>query len=917
MPTEPERLSSAIAALESQRTLLGDAVVDAALRPLRAKFAALATGSDDQGPDLRQVTILFLDVVGSTQLSTQLDPEDVHTVMDGALARFTTIVEAHGGKVLQYAGDNLLAVFGVAMSREDDAERAVRCGLALLDEGQVQKMRVRRTHAHDGFDVRVGIHTGSVLLGAADSVDGAGSIRGSAVNVAARMEQLAPPGQLRISQATHALVRGQFQAERQVPAAVKGVDEPMVTYLVRAGAGSRVASRGVSGVETRMVGRDAELQALQQAFGRLAAQRCLMRIHIVGEAGLGKSRLLQEFDTWLLNGAQPVVRLHARATPATQSRPYGMLRDLLVSWLGVADDASAEEARDRFDAAMAPLLRTGDDGDLAQAQAHALGHLIGFDHSASPHVRGIIDDGRQIRQRGFHAAVQALRRLCVREGVPVMLLCDDLHWADEGSLDFLDQLALDCTHLPMAVIGLMRPELFERRVSHGAGIHALRIDLQPLGMRVSAQLADEVLKKLPLAPAALRDALVGRADGNPFFMEELVNMLIDQRVIAIDSGEWWLAKETFSSTAVPPTLAGVLQVRLDHLPIAERRALRHASAIGLTFWDRALDEGAAAALPGLLARGLLHARPGDALEGAQAYAFKHQLLHRVVYDTLLKSERRESHARAAQWLSSLSASRVDEFAAAIGEHHEKAGAAAQARAYYARAAQHARARFAHAQVLALVARALGLQADDGVARRDALAQRWQLLDVQERTLDSLGRRAEQRIAIDGLHEIAEALADDVRRGEVAWRRCDIALRTSDFEATQRWAQEALRLAARQCSVELLLRAQHRLAAALRALGDVAGGKAAASIGLTESRARAAYPRGTIPQQSVRVRRGRAGPRGWCGHRAAIARTRSCAGRSARRGDHSDQPGRGVARDRCRCRGAGASGAGLAGGSGRG
>lgn len=361
MPTEQERLAAAIAALESQRTLLGDAVVEAALGPLRDKLAALSGASDDTGPDLRQVTILFLDVVGSTRLSTRLDPEEVHALIDGALARFTAIVRTHGGKVLQYAGDNLLAVFGAGASREDDAERAVRCGLALLDDAHARHARP----GHDGFDVRVGLHTGGVLLGGTDGVDGAGSIRGRAVNVAARMEQLAPPGHLRISHATHALVRGLFDAERQEPVTVKGVDEPMVTYLVRGVGPARVAARGVEGVDTRMVARDAELLALQQAFARLAAQRRLQRIHIVGEAGLGKSRLLHEFDAWLGARAQRVVRLQARATPATQSRPYALLRDLLASWLGMADDACAEAARERFELGIVPLLGTGEARDEA------------------------------------------------------------------------------------------------------------------------------------------------------------------------------------------------------------------------------------------------------------------------------------------------------------------------------------------------------------------------------------------------------------------------------------------------------------------------------------------------------------------------------------------------------------------------
>nr|WP_269839362.1 adenylate/guanylate cyclase domain-containing protein [Paucibacter sp. M5-1]MCZ7881715.1 adenylate/guanylate cyclase domain-containing protein [Paucibacter sp. M5-1] len=193
-PRSLQSLQAAIATLESQRALLGDAVVDVAVAGLQAQAQALqAAGSEStQSQALRLVSILFLDVVGSTALGQQLDPEEIHAVMDGAMARFTGVVQAHGGRVLQYAGDNLLAGFGADEVREDDAERAARCGLALLAAGRSVAQQVQQAHGHQGFDVRVGIHSGQVLLGG--GVDAEGTIRGSAVNIAARMEQCAPPG---------------------------------------------------------------------------------------------------------------------------------------------------------------------------------------------------------------------------------------------------------------------------------------------------------------------------------------------------------------------------------------------------------------------------------------------------------------------------------------------------------------------------------------------------------------------------------------------------------------------------------------------------------------------------------------------------------------------------------------------------
>ena len=222
MSLELQQLQAAIVALEGQRSLLGDAVVEPLLAAARARVDALQSSIEPEpAQSLKQVSILFLDAVGSTMLSQKLDPEETSAVMDGALARGSALVEAHQGKVLQYAGDNLLAVFGADNAREDDAERAVRCGLALLELGMVLRREIETAHGHAGFNVRVGIHTGGVLLGG--GVDAEGTIRGIAVNIAARMEQTAPAGALRISHDTYAQVRGMFEVERAAAAAGQGL----------------------------------------------------------------------------------------------------------------------------------------------------------------------------------------------------------------------------------------------------------------------------------------------------------------------------------------------------------------------------------------------------------------------------------------------------------------------------------------------------------------------------------------------------------------------------------------------------------------------------------------------------------------------------------------------------------------------
>ena len=854
-----QQLAAVIEGLEAQRALLGDAVVDMALAPLRARLAALSAAPTAEpvaelvaglavppaAPEqtLKQVTVLFLDVVGSTALTQHLDPEDIHAVMDRALASCTAIVEAHRGKVLQYAGDSLLAVFGADGAQEDDAERAVHCGLALLAEGRLQGEWVAQRHGQAGFDVRVGAHSGSVLLGG--GVDAAGSIRGITVSIAARMEQSAPVGGLRISRDSFAQVRGVFDVTEDW-VTVKGIDEPLRSYLVHGAKprAFRVAARGIEGVETRMVGRDAELQLLQAAFERLHVQRSLQVVTVAGDAGVGKSRLLSEFQGWAEARPEVFYLFQGRAHPQTRSQPYGLLRDIIARRFQIADGDTMAQARDKMVQGVLPWFANdgGDagavDAEVAEAHAHLLGHLIGLDFADSPHLRGILDDARQIRSRGFHAAAQLLRRVGSSDGAPIVLMAEDLHWADDGSLDFLEHLAEVSHEVPMLLLGLTRPALFERRAGWiGADAGHVRIDLRPLDPHQSRLLTDEMLKRLPQVPAGLRELVMRGAEGNPFYMEELVKMLVDEGAIDTAGEHWSVRPDKLLAAHVPQTLTGVLQARLDSLQLGEKLALQDASVIGFVFWDQALaalDVHAIEALPALLRRELAVAHREASFEGTREYAFKHQLLHQVTYDTVLKPLRRALHAHVATWLAGLGGARANDFLGATAEHFQRADDHLQACDYFARAAEQAAGRFAHEAALAYIAQALALLGDADAAPTREL--RWRLLDVRERVLDLRGQRAEQQADISALQVLADAMDDDLRRGEVAWRRSHVALRTADYRAMEIAARQALALAVRAGAAELGLRAQQRLSVALSLLGDPAAGRVLALEGLAASRA---------------------------------------------------------------------------------
>lgn len=831
--SEVQQIEAGIAALEAQRALLGDAVVAMAAAPLRARLAALQ--AEQAGPgapaqQLKQVSVLFIDTVGFSTLGQQLDPEEIQALMDGALAAYTTLVQNHRGRVLQYTGDGLLAAFGADEAREDDPEQAVRAGLAILAEAAQRARQLQQDRALVGLGVRAGIHTGPVLLGG--GVDAEGSIRGATVNIAARMEQTAPAGGLRISQDTYRAVRGLFKVLEQPPLQVKGLDEPLLTYLVQGSRprGFRVANRGIEGVHTPMVARDAELQLLQACFQALRRGAALTAVAVVADAGLGKSRLLHEFENWVEAQPGDYALFRGRAQPQTLGQPYGLLRDVVAWRLQIADADDLETVRRKLVEGIAPLF--ADDG---LAQAHLLGQLIGIDFSASPHVRGILDDARQVRNRGFHAAAQFLRLTAQRSGQPLLLLLDDLHWADDGSLDFLHYLVQVGRDLPLLMLAMTRPTLFERRPDW-AGTESVvqRIELEPLDKRGSRELANLLLQRLDEVPAALRELVIGGAEGNPFYMEELVRMLIDSGAIVVGAERWSVQPERLLAAHVPSTLTGVLQARLDSLSPAEKLALQQASVIGPVFWDqalRALDERSVAELGVPVRRGLVLPREHALIEGEREFAFKHQILHQVTYESTLKRLRREYHARTAAWLAQLGGDRGAELLGLAASHFERAGDALNASQYHARAAEYAAARYANAAMLTHVERALALAAPHDHALR------WRLLAVREAYLLHQSDRVAHAADLDALDALAEVQDDDALRAEVLLRRANACNDAGDFAAGAALARQGLQLARRLAEAPMAVKLHSALAAALIGQGDHAGARPVAEQGLAQAQAR--------------------------------------------------------------------------------
>jgi len=826
MEETAEQIESAIAALEAQRAVLGDAVVATAIAPLHDKLAALRLKSPGE-QQRKTVTVLFMDVVGSTQLTQRLDPEDVHAVMDTALVRLTELVRARHGRVLQYAGDSLLAAFGAEQALEDDAERAVRAGLDILAEAPLLAARFREHQGLQQFDLRVGIHTGPVLLGG--GVDSAGNIRGATVNIAARMEQTAPPGTLRISHETYRNVRGLFEVEVQAPLAVKGIDAPVRSYLVvRARPRTlRAANRGLDGVDAPLVGRDAELAKIQEAFHGACEDRSLALVTVVGEPGIGKSRLAFEFVRGLETLPSAVHFFQARPQPYGNNLPYGLLRDLLAWRFEILDSDSQAVAQGKLAQGLAPVL-----GERAAEYTALIGRLIGFDYGGDRHIAAIAGEGKQIRDRAYHALARYFRLVQEHDGAPTVVVLDDLHWADDGSLDFINHLAQSCRDVPMLLLGMTRPTLYERRPLWGSGqSNHQRIDLSPLSRRGTRQLVEALLRRLEAVPAALRDLLTTSAEGNPYFVEELVGMLIDDGVIDTAGEPWRVVADKLLDVHVPTTLAGVLQARIDGLPTAEKAALQQASVIGHVFWDEALRRiapTAADALDALMRRELTYGRETSTFEGTREFVFKHHVLHQVAYQSVLMRSRREHHRVTADWLVLRSGDRASEYFGMIAEHYEKAGDVANAVSYLRKAAEDAARGYVNGAALEYIGRALALvPADDAAAR-------FALLLTRRSVYSNIGKRSEQAADVAQLEELAERL-DDAARARAMGFRASLALVMADYPTVCAAAERAVALAAQAGIGDIAASARLNWGRALQAQGDYAGAERHVEEGLALAR----------------------------------------------------------------------------------
>jgi class 3 adenylate cyclase len=754
-------------------------------------------------------TVVFADLVGSTELGGSQDPERTRALLERFYDAMAGEIDTAGGTVEKFAGDAVMAVFGAPAALEDHAERALHGALAM--QGRLREL------FGEALALRIGVNTGEVVVG--KPREGSSFVTGDSVNVAARLEQAAEPGEVLVGERTVATARGAFEFAEPQTIEAKGKPEGVeCRRLVRAL--SLMRPRGVGGLRRAFVGRDEELRLLERIYGEVVDQREPQLVTILGDAGVGKTRLLRELWDRLGGRSPQTLRRTGRCLSYGQGITYWPLAEVLKEHLGIFESDPPAVVRERLGA------------------REMLGLTLGLDVTHGLHPLAA-------RDRFQDAWVEFLEEVVTER--PTVVLIEDVHWGEEQLLDLLERLVRD-TRGPLLLVTTARPELLEQRPGWGARVRGTKVVLDALSSQDAVRMLDELLGGT--LPPGLREVVVQRSEGNPFFVEELLGTLIDRQLLERQDGSWHLAQLP-PDFAVPDTVQAVVAARIDLLDPEEKQALQAASVIGRIFWAGPVYELVSDAEPdlGVLEeRDFIRRRPGSSIAGDREYAIKHALTREVAYASLPTARRARLHAAFARWLERTGEGR-DEYAPLLAHHYaeavrpddvdlawageesELAELRAGALAWLRRAAELAISRFEIDDGLALFHRALDLEPDaaeqvvlwrevgrvnalkldgeafwtamqkslEGWSDRAIAADTYSELAFHTATRDAMWKRRPARELIEGWIEQALELAEP---DTPARARALIARTCSDPERFGETAREASELAERLGDIEL-------------------------------------------------------------------------------------------------------------------
>ena len=748
-------------------------------QPMRLETERVPCADATLREERRWVTVLFARISGFDALAEQLDPEDTKTLIDGCFQRMGQAIQQLGGAVLRVLGDELLAVFGAPTSHDDDAERAVRAALALRD------LDFAGDDAHV-VSLRIGLNTGEVLAGLLGP-QGARhyTVTGDAVNTALRIRDAAPPGHVYVGAATVQATRRAVRYRELVLNTTPSQEQPLIVWE---------ALEVASMPEARpfgtapLIGRDEELARLLKMWERVVRDAQPHLVTLIGEPGIGKSRLSAEFVAQLLPEASV---LHGRCLPYGTTLGYWALAAMLKEAAGVVVEDEPVTARARLTAFVAATMAP-DQGDVTSVALH-LALLCGLD-TAEDHERPAGD------QRALHASArQFLAALARRQ--PLCLIFEDIHWADDALLDLIELVARQIHDVPLLILAQARPEILDKRASWGRGVRSFTsLPLNPLPPEREAAMVQVLCRERGI-PEAVAARIGHSPGGNPLFAEELVAMIAEGGQIA----------------GVPPMIKPLIAARLDALLPAERQTLHQAAIFGKVFWAgglRALDQDATGDiqdhLEALEQKDLLRAQPRSLFRDDVEYIFKHDLIRDVAYEIVPKAERRVLHGRVVDWLERREEIRFD----LLAHHAVAAGQRQRALDYLVQAAQRASDAAAPNQEVAILGEALRIA--EQIAPPDKVAA---LRAKRGSACMIAGRWADAKAELETA-QAAGVLLPLEQRTQILLDLAETSFWLADMAALHRHADEALTLARQAGNADLTAGALARLSLAASSDGDL-------------------------------------------------------------------------------------------------
>ncbi len=598
------------------------------------------------------MTSLFCDLVGFTASSERMDPEDVDKVLAAYAAMAQAKIESHGGLVEKFIGDAVVGIFGAPTAHEDDPERAVRAGLRIV-EGAEALWAAGETPLR----LRIGINTGEALVRLAASVArGERLLAGDSVNTASRLQSVAPEMGVAVGLATYEATRAVFEYEELDIASLKGKSDPVRVFHAKAAR----AHFGTDLTRTHdgpFIGREIDLALLKGSFDKTVAAGSVQLVTVVGEPGLGKSRLVAELFAYIDARPELTTWRQGRCLPYGEGITFWALGEIVKAQAGILESDSPARAEAKLDV----VLPEGSEREWFRQR---LLPLLGIDASSSAEREELFTAWRRFLEH-------------IAEERPTVLVFEDLHWADEPMLAFLEHLADLAEGVPLLLVGTARPELFERRAGYAAGLrNANTINLEPLLREETARLVSALLDATVL-PVELQQPILDRAGGNPLYAEEFVRLLKDRDLLVRKGGTWELAEG--AAVPLPESVQALLTARLDTLEPDAKSLLGDAAVIGNVFWAGALAEmggrdlqQVTTALRELSRKELVRPVRRSSIEGEAEHAFWHILARDVAYGQLPRVSRASRHVAAARWIESKAPGRVEDLADVLAHHYATA-----------------------------------------------------------------------------------------------------------------------------------------------------------------------------------------------------------------------------------------------------